>query len=81
MDEKQLRSAVVAAANERLNELRFMEANLIQQTKDIAFALEEKTGELRQTQGRIAECLYWMEQMQTGVWRQLEVPDEQEEDG
>jgi hypothetical protein len=79
MDEQQLRGAVVAAANERLAELQFEERTLIQQTKDIAFALEEKTGELRGIQGRIAECLYWMEQMQTGVWREVEVPDEPEE--
>lgn len=79
MDEQQLRSAVVTAIQERIAQLRMDEAGLERRRLDVVMTLEQVSGDLRETQGRIAESMFMIEMMQTGQWREVEVPDEPEE--
>ena len=78
MDEQQLRSAVVAAAEERLANLEMQESNLLQQRNEVVVAMEAVTGNLREIQGRKAETLEWIAMIQDGKF--VEAPDEPEED-
>lgn len=66
MDEQQLRSAVVAAARARLENLQQQEARLVQQRNEVVVAMEAVTGDLRETQGRIGETLMWIEAVESG---------------
>lgn len=79
MDEQQLRSAVVTAIQERIAQLRMDEAGLERRRLDVVMTLEQVSGDLRETQGRIAESMFMIEMMQTGQWREVEAPDEPEE--